>query len=701
MLLDDTVKRWQERRDAWRATGSFRDWQERRRSRDEVRPAICALLSRFLDGETDLTELRDTFHAEARGSWSCHDLHGSAVFLNCLHKHVSDTAGLTELLRESLRVPASASEARARIRSLIDFLDRGIEAGDIRRADVQPNRAVSFLSSSWRILDPRWIALWRPARKVLAREGLLEIGDARADAYEPYVELVRELAGALALDVEDLEGLCAWVYGGDETPALRPNEGEGGDSEPTPAGPRVWLISPGRGASAWEEHYAAGVIAIGWERLGDLGQYASLDEVNARIRALRGDERNPVNDANACFSFGHRMRPGDIVFAKRGRSEIIGAGVITGEYEHVPEQAPFVHRRAVIWTHKGQGRPQNNGLVMKTLTEITVYTGLVRACADVFETTIEGIALAAGRPVAASPESGDPESPAQQIYTSDDALAEVFLDADDLGEMIELLRARRNLVLQGPPGTGKTFLASCLARVLIGSRSEKQVCRVQFHQSMSYEDFVQGYRPDGSGFSLRTGPFLRFCNEALQDRDNAYVLIIDEINRGNLSRILGELMLLIEHDKRGPEWAVTLAYAGADDEPTWVPPNLYIIGTMNTADRSLALVDYALRRRFAFMDVPSAVGHARFRAYLAERGVDPGVQDWITTRIPALNRRIRDDANLGEGFAIGHSYFCSGGTDERWYERVIRHELLPLLREYWFDAPGQVDALAAELLDAD
>jgi 5-methylcytosine-specific restriction enzyme B len=543
---------------------------------------------------------------------------------------------------------------------------------------------------------------------VLLRDGLLEFGNDRVEAYGPYVELMQELAGALEMELEDLEGLCTWIHERSAEPVSSDSQGKGDDSEPAPEGPRVWLIAPGRRASAWEAHYAAGVAAIGWERLGDLREYRSVEEVNAKLRALRDDGRNPFNVARACFNFAHRMKPGDIVFAKRGQYEIVGAGVVTGEYEHAPHHAskddPFVNRRRVRWIHKGSGRPRDKALVLKTLTDITAHTGLVRACAEVFDTTIEDIADAAGRPMPGDDDiKGEGLEPATEPepYTDEHALAELFLDKEDLDDMLALLRGRLNVVLQGPPGTGKTFLAACLARLLIGSRSEKQVCRVQFHQSMTYEDFVQGYRPDGTGFALRTGPFLRFCNLAMQDRENTYVLIIDEINRGNLSRILGELMLLIEHDKRKPEWAVTLAYAGADDEPTWVPENLYIIGTMNTADRSLALVDYALRRRFAFIDVESAVSHPRFRAHLQARGVDSTVLDWIVKRIPELNGRICDDANLGRGFVIGHSYFCGGGTDKRWYERVIRHEIVPLLREYWFDARAQVEDSKAKLLDVD
>ena len=224
---------------------------------------------------------------------------------------------------------------------------------------------------------------------------------------------------------------------------------------------------------------------------------------------------------------------------------------------------------------------------------------------------------------------------------------------------------------------------------------------MQFHQSYAYEDFVQGYRPVEDGkFALADGPFLRFCDQALQDPESPYVMLIDEVNRGNLSKIFGELLLLIEFDKRSASWATTLAYAKEDEAPFYVPNNLYIIGTMNTADRSLALVDYALRRRFAFFDVEPAFEHGGFVRKLAGLGVEPAVSNRIVERFKRLNERIADDQNLGSGFRVGHSYFChtDGDTaDEAWYRRIIRTEIRPLLQEYWFDDASRADDEVASL----
>jgi 5-methylcytosine-specific restriction enzyme B len=288
----------------------------------------------------------------------------------------------------------------------------------------------------------------------------------------------------------------------------------------------------------------------------------------------------------------------------------------------------------------------------------------------------------------------------------DDALAEVFISRDAFAEMIELLRYKKNLVLAGPPGVGKTLISSSLAFALMGERDEARLERVQFHQSYSYEDFVRGYRPkESGGFEFRDGPLLSICERARSDGFRPYVLVIDEINRGNLSKILGDLMLLIEGDKRSDKWSARLTYSKPGEPAFFVPPNLHIIGTMNTADRSLAMVDYALRRRFAFVDIKPAFDAPAFRAHLAELGVSRKLQNKIISRMGKLNLGIAQDRrNLGEGYCIGHSYFCQGPADgkcdESWFERIIKFEIGQLLREYWSDDESKVSDALSQLLAA-
>jgi 5-methylcytosine-specific restriction protein B len=276
----------------------------------------------------------------------------------------------------------------------------------------------------------------------------------------------------------------------------------------------------------------------------------------------------------------------------------------------------------------------------------------------------------------------------KEAYSFDHASKELFIKELQLQEIIKSLHKKKNLILQGPPGTGKTFAAKKLAYLVLEEKDNEKIETVQFHQSYSYEDFIQGYKPTEDGkFKLINGVFYRFCKKALADPGNKYFFIIDEINRGNLSKIFGELMLLLESDKRGPEYAVSLTYSSTQDNKFFIPTNLFIIGTMNTADRSLAVVDFALRRRFAFVDV-NPTYNQNFINTLLNNGVDEGIIQKITERIGDLNKYITEDESLGEGFQIGHSYFCNlseNTGDEDWYQSIIDHEIGPLLREYWFD----------------
>ncbi len=455
---------------------------------------------------------------------------------------------------------------------------------------------------------------------------------------------------------------------------------------------RSWVYSPGRQAVYWDELYQDGIMALGWDDIGDYALLKTIDDFRAAIERELGTSKDPGQSARMCFDFAHTMRPGDIVYAKRGRSTFVGRGIVEGDYRHDPSRAELTNVRRVRWTARGDWQSPAK-LPMKTLTEWTSYPPLLA--------TLEGL-ITPMAPRAEQPLPPVKPAAERQPYLEEEAVAGLFLPGEVFTDLIETWKAKKNLIIQGAPGVGKSFVARRLAYALMGYKDSTRVQTVQFHQSYGYEDFVQGYRPGKAGFTLREGVFLNFCARALEDPAERYVFIIDEINRGNLSKILGELMLLIEADKRGPEWAVKLAYAETAEERFYVPSNVFILGMMNTADRSLAVVDYALRRRFAFATVPPAFGQPAFRTHLLGRGVTEIVADQLIERMATLNAAIAADTmNLGRGYCIGHSFFtpqAQGEYGPTWLRKILETEILPLLDEYWFDQPDKVAHWTERLL---
>lgn len=269
-------------------------------------------------------------------------------------------------------------------------------------------------------------------------------------------------------------------------------------------------------------------------------------------------------------------------------------------------------------------------------------------------------------------------------YSREDFLDEVYMKEQKYEELVAVLRNKKNIILQGAPGVGKTFLANRLAYAMVKEKDDDRIEFVQFHQNYSYEDFVMGYKPVEAGFALKHGVFYRFCQKAANHPDKEYFFIIDEINRGNLSKIFGELLMLIEKDYRGKK--ITLAYNGLSFT---VPENLFVIGMMNTADRSLAMIDYALRRRFSFFDMEPGFDSDGFIRY--QKNLNSDTLNELILKIKNLNNEIKNDKSLGAGFCIGHSYFCGKDrcTDE-WLHEVVNYDILPMLREYWFDEPDKV-----------
>lgn len=291
-------------------------------------------------------------------------------------------------------------------------------------------------------------------------------------------------------------------------------------------------------------------------------------------------------------------------------------------------------------------------------------------------------------------------------YSVEDILKDgCFLERTEIDRLLDRLRTKKNLILQGPPGTGKTWLAKRLAFALMGQKDDSKVRAVQFHPNLSYEDFVRGWRPTGEGkLSLADGVFMEAIKAASKDPSSKFVVVIEEINRGNPAQIFGELLTLLEAGKRTPNEALELCYPDADGKrrPVHIPENLYVVGTMNIADRSLALVDLALRRRFAFVGLEPRLGQVWREWVVKECAVDPGLVADIERRIAELNDQIAADARLGKQFRIGHSYVTpahrlEAGDTKKWFQQVVETEIGPLLDEYWFDAPDEAQKAIARL----
>jgi 5-methylcytosine-specific restriction enzyme B len=502
-----------------------------------------------------------------------------------------------------------------------------------------------------------------------------------AEKYFAIIEKLRVFLQSEKSDLKDFKELsyAAWTYStqvNEEQRAKKQEEriqkGNGladADVDET----HYWIYSPGDGASKWEEFCERGVMGLGWSEIGDLTQYSSKDEMKAAMKETIDPSKSHKNGAHATWQFLKDMKVGDVVFAKRGMHTVIGRGVVTSDYIYDTTDPEYPNIRKVNWTSKKECEHPGQA-VMKTLTDITAYTDYVEKLNALYDDSDDI-------------ESAELEERTFPTYSPERFLEEVYMDSDSYDTLVELLRMKKNVILQGAPGVGKTYAAKRLAYSMMGCKDQDRVMMVQFHQSYTYEDFIEGFRPSSSkdsGFEIKKGSFYNFCKKAADDLDKEYFFIIDEINRGNLSKIFGELFMLIENDKRGN--ALQLLYS---DEKFFVPANVYIIGMMNTADRSLAMLDYALRRRFAFFEMKPAFENERFRTYRMD--LDSAKFNRLIDCVEKLNSVIASDDSLGDGFCIGHSYFCNlTEVTDKVLSNIVEYEMVPLLKEYWFDEPSKV-----------
>lgn len=437
---------------------------------------------------------------------------------------------------------------------------------------------------------------------------------------------------------------------------------------------RNWAYSPGEQAKYWKEMRDSGTMAIGWNELGDPSAYQSKKQLSDALSNVFGHD-NPTKDTDSIWSFFHDIRPGDVIWARKGLTAVIGRGIVKSSPRHDPNGSPYQNIRDVEWEAIPEFEVAGQ-FPRKTLSQITEKTSVkLSELNALFQDNGDG-----------GPVPPDPPY--------DDALFldEVYVSVSDLATMKRLLKRKKNLILQGAPGTGKTYCAKRLAWDIMGEKDDSRVCFVQFHQNTSYDDMMAGYRPsEDSGFEAVPGEFLTFCDRARRDPERPWFFIIDEINRANVSKVFGEMLMLIEANHRNEQVRLPLL-----DRSVSVPDNLYIIGMMNTADRGLALIDYALRRRFAFFEMEPAFDNERFAKAVELSGNSK--LSALVDRVRKLNQDIADDPSLGTGFRIGHSYFCLGDAVTNDDVRdIVEFELAPLVSEYWFDAPKIAEEHIARL----
>lgn len=588
--------------------------------------------------------------------------------------------------------------------------------------------------------------------------------------------------------------------------------------------PRYWIYAPGESAYKWDFCLEKDLICIGWDELGDVSNITSLEQMRKTMQSVYSEDKPYTHSGLAVWEFSHVMKPGDIIYAKKGLTKIIGRGIVAGDYTYDDSFEEYNHIRSIQWTHEGLWEAPWN-LPLKTLTEISaenakVIDELLNRIGTIkpIEREAEGTTVGGKQYwwLVANPkiwslcgmknneiqsytlynDNGNPRrifknfqnaktgdlvigyeaTPTKQIvallevhkqnddkqiwfkkiesldtpieysafrhlpelenmeffknytgslfkltedefnviidlvrddnpitqvtqkikYTDQDFLNEVFVQEKDLETLKSLLLRKKNLILQGAPGVGKTFAAKRLAYAIMGEIDDERIEQVQFHQNYSYEDFMMGFKPnEEGGFDMQTGIFYNFCKRAAAaDSNKPYFFIIDEINRGNLSKIFGELLMLIEDDYRGKP--IKLTYR---DEKFSVPSNLHIIGMMNTADRSLAMIDYALRRRFSFFEMKPGFDSKSFKNYID--GFSNASLYKLVDAVVELNNTILNDDSLGSGFCIGHSYFCNLKViTDNILKDIVKYDIVPMLREYWFDSDNKFKEESQKLMDA-
>lgn len=668
------------------------------------------------------------------------------------------------------------------------------------------------------IRPDKYIALDSHNRAKLSALGLASF-NRRFVPYEEYDTINKRLEAEIkAGNIENCSNFAEFSHSSYiENENSNNNESENGSGNNNPNSQiAYWTYSPGVNASKWQLCIDKGIMCIGWDDLGDLSNYSSREEMQKAIKKYYPTEGSAKNDTLAVWQFANEMKPGDIVYAKKGRNKIIGRGVVESEYMYDDTLDEFYHIRKVKWLNIGEWKTDDMH-AMKTLTNVTRYHDYVKYLEGLLQPTSERdywwlnaspkvwkidtfdvgeiqeytayndegnkrqvfkyfLAVKPGdmvicyethptkkvkaigeiteglheddgfeifnfvirkkvdyqvpwselikheifkgsEPYRAATgslyhltkdeydfivnlssenntnDSSQPSGPEAEFnsYSFENDPEKPFINKDGFYELVKQLQFNKNIILQGAPGVGKSFLARKIAYEMMQEENDAHIAMVQFHQSYSYEDFIQGIRPTKDGFRVKNGLFYEFCKKAILHPQEKFFFIIDEINRGNISKVFGELMLLIEADKRDEKYAISLTYSEETDDLFYVPENLFIIGCMNTADRSLAHIDYALRRRFSFIKLRPEFGQT-FNDFLVQMGIPVTFANKVCEKLEKVNAIIEADPLLTEGKMIGHSYFCAYNSDqspEEWWKDIMKYKVLPYIEEICFDEEEQ------------